>query len=385
MRAIGSGHTDVGKKRTNNEDAFHVDDARGLYLVSDGMGGHAAGEIASRTAIASVIRRVEAAGDLEGLDGPALDALLRPAVEEASAELYEQATSNPGLAGMGCTMTGLLIGGDRAALAHVGDTRAYLVRQGEAHLLTADHTIAAELCRAGLVEPDRVKSHPHSHALTRAIGIQSSVVADHLFLELRPDDRFVLTTDGVHGSFEDDPIQLVEEVERADPEGVADALVREAVDRDGRDNATAVVIRIASDLPASDATDIAGLVRAVGASFLGQGLSFAQRTRLLRIATVDSGEPGRVVVGPEETIGRLILVVDGALEIDGPDGRRTLDPGEVWGASTLLVPRAAGATVRVAREARWLIIEGSDLHRLARARPWLGVELLERLVRHMSP
>src|SRR3989440_43722 len=246
MPAIRSwARTDVGKKRPHNEDAYLVDEALGLYAVADGMGGHAAGEIASAAAVKSL--RDALAGEKPVLDAfaraPSPEAresaaqAMERAVQRACADVYAVSLTDPGKRGMGTTLVALLVCGRNAVIAHVGDSRAYLFRKNRAHQLTEDHTLVQEQLKRGLITKAELTTAENRNVITRAVGIQPSVAVDTLVTDLLPGDVYVLCSDGLHGYLGDDelPSLLGQEKQR-----LGDLLIDLAPPRGGQDNVTAV-------------------------------------------------------------------------------------------------------------------------------------------------
>lgn len=220
--------TDVGKVRANNEDAYLT--APPLFAVADGMGGHRAGEVASAAAIRTL--QNEAGHDTDSLVA---------AVEAANRAVHAEATANPDLAGMGTTITAMMTTHDSAQIVHVGDSRAYLLRNGKLRRLTQDHTVVERLAREGKIPLGDVDRHPQRSVLERALGVGPEVDVDVLLLDVRPGDRLLLCTDGLTSMLEDDEIREILLTE-SDPEGAAQALVAAALEAGGKDNVTAVVV-----------------------------------------------------------------------------------------------------------------------------------------------
>jgi serine/threonine protein phosphatase PrpC len=235
---VGSA-TDVGLVRSNNQDQMLV--APGLYAVADGMGGHAAGEVASATAIRALEAAFVAGGDhtLQGLEG---------AAKAANRAVWEQARSNRGMFGMGTTLVALAVverhdGTNGLAVAHIGDSRLYLFRHGELAQLTVDHTLVQELVDEGQISADQAAVHPQRHVLTRALGVEPT--ADFDMIELKPEhgDRYLLCSDGLPREVSDS--QISEVLARgADPTKTAKELVALAKSKGGSDNITAVVVDV---------------------------------------------------------------------------------------------------------------------------------------------
>ncbi|HVM40554.1 MAG TPA: Stp1/IreP family PP2C-type Ser/Thr phosphatase [Acidimicrobiia bacterium] len=228
------GATDVGRSRSANEDAFLCDDDRLLYAVADGMGGHRAGEVASSTALEAVSDRA--------VDGTPLD----EAIRDANTVVFEKAQANPDMRGMGTTLTAMQIVEGTARIAHVGDSRAYLLRDGQLTRVTDDHSLVEELVREGRLTPDQAAVHPQRSVITRALGIDDDVVVDTYEVELRSGDRLLLCSDGLTSMLRDD--RILDLLRRtADPQTAADALVEAANAAGGDDNITVVVVDVEGD------------------------------------------------------------------------------------------------------------------------------------------
>lgn len=236
LRSAASTH--VGMCRQANEDRYAIVPELGLYLVADGMGGHKAGQVASQLASESTIRAIDA---LQGAT-VSLAERLRNAVSSANREIFTAASTKPEFAGMGTTFVGLLFAGERLALAHVGDSRAYLVRQGRLRRLTDDHSIVAELVRRQEISESDARQHPHRHVLTRALGVRPRIEPDLAEMTPQEDDVFILCSDGLTTHIEDD--EIAERVEsEEDLEAAAAGLVDAANRAGGVDNTTVLLVR----------------------------------------------------------------------------------------------------------------------------------------------
>lgn len=238
MRLRSAASTDVGRRRRANEDCFAIVSELGLYLVADGMGGHSAGQVASRLAVESA---VAALGDLESATATPTERL-RIAVAAANRAIFTTAQEKSELTGMGTTLVALLAGGQRIALAHVGDSRAYLVRGGRIRQLTDDHSLVAELVRRHEISAQDALMHPQRHVLTRALGVRRRVEVDLIEMALAGGDVLVLCSDGLTGPVRDE--EIANEVGRShDLEEVCGRLVDLANSRGGDDNITVVCVR----------------------------------------------------------------------------------------------------------------------------------------------
>lgn len=234
--------TDVGRRRRANEDRYALAPELGLYLVADGMGGHNAGQVASELAAESALRAVRT---LRGAS-MSLSEKLRYAVSAANQDVFQAGQDQPELAGMGTTLVALLAGDGRAALAHVGDSRAYLLRSDRFRQLTDDHSLVGELVRRREISEDAARAHPHRHVLTRALGVRPTVEPDLAELSPEAGDVFVLCSDGLTGHVRDAEIAEIV-AGGGEPQAAVDHLVSLANERGGEDNITVVMVRCEKD------------------------------------------------------------------------------------------------------------------------------------------
>ena len=246
--------SDVGLVRGHNEDSFFL--RAPLFVVSDGMGGHAAGEVASSIAVETIGERAPATAD---------DVLLGAAVEAANQAVIKGAEEGIGKPGMGCTATAVLIEKNKMAVAHVGDSRVYVLHHGTLVRVTHDHSYVEELVDSGQITADEARTHPSRSIITRALGSDPDMYADHFSLEVNDGDRVILCSDGLSSMISDSELEAVA-VSSATPQQAADNLVAAALTAGGADNVTVVVVDVLND-----------------------GLADAARQRLLRRAAGVSG------------------------------------------------------------------------------------------------
>lgn len=248
-RRLGSGLSHVGRKRKSNQDAFLVDDALGLYVVADGMGGHAAGEIASQEAVEAVYGMVKRGlRDIRPLKDPlseqdawAACRLVEAAVQGATYMVYSMAELDRQKSGMGTTISALVVCGDYAVVGQVGDSRVYRITGGEAEQLTEDHTLIAWQLKQGLITPQEAVISPHRNVITRAVGSRDYVEVDTRIVGLTKGDRFLLCSDGLHGYLKVEDIQPTMALRGLD---AVQKFIDLANQRGGRDNITAVIVEI---------------------------------------------------------------------------------------------------------------------------------------------
>ncbi len=239
MLLRSAARTHVGMRRQENEDRYAVVPGLGLFLVADGMGGHRAGQVASQLAAEAAIRAIDA---LQGAS-VSLAERLRHAVACANREIFHAAEAKAELTGMGTTFVSMLFGEDRLALAHVGDSRAYLLRHGRLRGLTDDHSIVAELLRRQAISEAAARAHPHRHVLTRALGVRSRIEPDLAEMTPQVEDVFVLCSDGLTTHVDDREIAEYVGGE-ADLERAAARLIEAANQAGGLDNVTVLLLRV---------------------------------------------------------------------------------------------------------------------------------------------
>jgi PPM family protein phosphatase len=236
-----AGLTDPGRRRRHNEDAYVCEPP--LFAVADGMGGAQAGELASGLAAAAL--REDQAG---GAGEERVDQL----IQEANRRVYRRQAEDASASGMGTTMTVALVEDARVAIGHVGDSRAYLIRNGSLEQLTEDHSLVAELVRSGKLAPEEAEGHPQRSVITRALGTDPDVDVDTFSVETKPGDLFLLCSDGLTSMVDDRAILGEVERNRGDLKSAAKALIRAANKGGGEDNITVVFFEIAGGEAAED-------------------------------------------------------------------------------------------------------------------------------------
>lgn len=249
FKRSGFGLSDVGRKRKSNEDAYFFDDGLGLYIVGDGMGGHAAGEIASQEAVETVYGMVKRGiGNLRELESPPDEQMVRSAfrlmessIQAATYMVFSMAEMDRGKSGMGTTVSALLVLGDFAITAQVGDSRIYRARGSAVEQLTEDHTLIAWQIKQGLITPQEAQRSPHRNVITRAVGNRDYVQVDTGLIELQKGDRFLLCSDGLHGYLKDEDVCPVVALGQ---ENAVRRFIDLANDRGGKDNITAILVEI---------------------------------------------------------------------------------------------------------------------------------------------
>ena len=243
--------TDVGRKREHNEDNFLVDKKLSLFVVADGMGGHASGEVASRLAVETIVSYFEETGHDRPLTWPfkidhaqkrEVDRLVT-SIKLANLKIHEEAQRNPACRGMGTTLVSTMFTEDALIVGHVGDSRVYRLREGLFDQLTEDHSLLNDYIKMKNLSPEEIAAFPHKNVIVRALGMKSTVQVDVIVEQPRLGDLYVLCSDGLSGMVTDTEIAEVVANER-DLNKVCDRLIAKANANGGLDNVTVVAIRV---------------------------------------------------------------------------------------------------------------------------------------------
>ena len=253
MKVVSSGLTDVGRKRNHNEDSFLIDEELQFFVVADGMGGHAGGGTASRIAVETVDKEIRKIRESEtnpfkvdgNLQDSPLPEVLRSAVEKACLEIFKAAQDDPRLNGMGTTVIALLVRGNHALIAHVGDSRAYLVRGEHVQQISEDHSLVNEQIKAGMISAEEARHSRYKNIITRSVGFEEEVQVDVMGLLTEPGDYFVLCSDGL-SNFVDEK-EIAEVCNKAkDLAEIPKTLIGMANERGGDDNITVIAVQAQS-------------------------------------------------------------------------------------------------------------------------------------------
>ena len=394
--------TDVGRQRSHNEDNFLIDRKLRLFIVADGMGGHAAGEIASsitvheiRDAISTnrdLVERFKESGDSS--QGMEILQALEHAIQSACSTVHQRATEETDKRGMGTTVSVLLIAGPpskpRGFIAHVGDSRIYLVRQGQCHQLTEDHSLMNELIRRGKVSAEEFDNSPYKqykNAVTRAVGIYPSVEVDTFDLDILPGDRFLLCSDGM-SAYLDEP-QLPSLLDAEDVADIPAQLIEIANEGGGHDNITTVVVRVgeeATDEVGEHAEEVALTIEVLKGMKMFRYLSYKELVRFTNITRAFEVEPGATVIRAGEEGNAMYVVLSGRVELHHDDGVvvAKLDRGQHFGEMSLVDRTRRSLTATALEPSRVIEIRRDEFYEVIKKEPALSVKVLWAFLQVMA-
>src|SRR4051812_28009962 len=376
--------TDIGRMRDHNEDNYLVDKKLSLFVVADGMGGHAAGEVASALAVRIIheeLKRereaIEAAG-AQSRGGRTILGLLEQSVQKACARIHEEARADVAKRGMGTTLSALLIAGSHGFIAHVGDSRIYLLRDSRIQQVTEDHTVFNELIKRGKLTRDQIEKVAQKNAITRAVGVYERVEVDTLFIEVLPGDQFLLASDGLHGYIAH-TAELEPYFEEEDGEIAARGLIELANKKGGKDNITAVLVRLGEgDAKDSVRARRLALKRDVLVKMpLFSRLQERELLRNMQVAEVLAFEPGQVIFSEGDRGDELFIVLAGTVEISRMGSVLSeAGPGDHIGEMALIRSMPRSATVTATAHAELIALRRSDFFEIIRKEHEMAVKLL---------
>ena len=394
VNARGHAQSDVGKARKANEDSFLVNEALGLYIVADGMGGHAAGDIASQNTVSIIesylLKNRSLIDDFKGSasERDEIVGLVRRAIQKASYEVHQLATRQSGRAGMGTTCTLLLVLRDKGILGHVGDSRLYLKRAERFDQLSDDHSYVQQLIRRGLLSVEEAERSPYANVITRAVGIHAQVEVDTLVFDLLPGDVVLLCSDGLtkHVPHEKDLSELIDATlnEQAPIESLA-RLTQAALDDGGTDNVTSLLVycdgqgdgQTQTPDEQTRQTEVSLRVQTLQDISLFYFLGMRELLSVVDIIEEVNVDKNEEVVRFGSSSDEMYIVLEGEVLVKTPDKTlASLGRGAHFGEMGLLSARPRTATVSATVKSKLLRISRNSFNELVRREPGLGVKLL---------
>ena len=366
MRVLVGAVTDVGRVRERNEDGFLTQEP--LFAVADGMGGHRGGAVASEVALKMLSHMKD-----DSMSGDGAADGLADMVAQANDAVLERASEDSRLAGMGTTLTAVVMQPGRIHLAHVGDSRAYLLRDGSLSQVTEDHSLVQRMVNEGKLSPEEAETHPHRSVLTRALGVEPGLEVDKDTLEVRTGDRILLCSDGLTTMVAQEDIQRIMS-ENEDPQRAADALVAAANEAGGLDNITALVLFVLDGEPDAG-TRTAGRRREPATATVGAASAGAAETTAEVAAGATTMHPAEEAYDPG-TVSRP-APTEPPQRPERPPRRRRLLRIVVWIVVLAAIVGAAFVGVRAYAFSQWFVGTEGDRVALFQGMPVsiLGYEL----------
>lgn len=387
--------TDTGVKRKHNEDYVFVDKECGLTILCDGMGGHAAGEVASEktaTFISSYIKKnlsvikkyedhIQEASAKKFIKKIVLDAVM-----EANEKVYNLSESDPEKKGMGTTLVMSLIVKDYAFIAHVGDSRAYMLRSNELNQLTEDHSFVNEMVREGILTKAQAVGHPKANVITRSIGIQNSVMADFLSVELMPGDRLLLCSDGLYEYFKDE--ELAKLMGASHLGKACQKMIDVANKRGGKDNITVVLTSLLDQCEAPTHPDTVTpdkKVKILKKIPLFQKMDYREINLLLEHSgSINVPENKEVIVENEDGDSMFVILKGEVKVIAGENEVARLKAGKYFGEMSLVDKAPRSASIHSVSPCKFLVFKRGELFKLLKKEPLIGMKVFWAFVQNMN-
>ncbi len=387
--------TDVGKVRDHNEDNFMVDKALNLFIVADGMGGHAAGEVASAIAVNTMRDVLKKNNDLieafkEGsriASNRDISNLLEHAVQKACAEIFQLAQDDPEKRGMGTTLSSLLVLNNRGFIAHVGDSRIYLLRGGRVVQLTEDHSLVNELIKRGKLSQTQAETSPYKNAVTRAVGVYESVEVDTIDFDVLPGDYYLLASDGLTGYLKDDEILPTLTQAGSDIKLIPQAFIDLANERGGKDNITNIAVRIQDHDGEGHALskEVNLKIETIRKMPLFKYLTYKELVKIINITKMETAEKGTKIIKEGETGEDLFIILSGKVKVQKGEKKIVeLKNGDHFGEMALVDKAPRSADVTTLTDTKLLKMSRTDFFEIIRKESQLASKLLWSFVQVLS-
>lgn len=394
LQLVAWGASDIGRARDRNNDAYAILPSEGLYIVADGLSGELAGDTASRMVCG--IMQSELAGLRHRLASEGIRpetpqarqrvaAGMQQAFQSASRQIYERSLHDVSERGMATTAVVFMWIGSWAVIGHVGDSRLYLLRGQQIYRLTEDHTLLQKLLKQGTLTPEAAANFPHRNVLARTVGREPHVVADVTVIDIHPDDRFVLCTDGLTDQVPRKEMARV--VSQSDPQTAVQQLITLANQAGGRDNATVIVIQARGQVsrqqrPRMRTEERAAYLQGV---FLFEGLSFPELLRIMRVVREVRFPAGHVIVRENEPGDEFYVIGEGSVRVTrGGTELARIGTGGHFGELALVGSGQRAASVTAVTDCVLLAIGRNQLVDFLSYEPALGVKLLWRFLQNLG-
>ena len=391
MKINFSALSDVGQKRKHNEDSYLANPRLGLFIIADGMGGHNAGEVASQMAVdifSAEVHKHEKLlesykhGPTGGLKRQILD-MMEEAVNTACTNIFQTAEREQARKGMGTTLSALLLAGQSGFIAHAGDSRVYLIRDGKTHHLTEDHTLVQEQIKRGLLSQEEAVNFPYRNVVTRGVGLLSRIPVDTMHFEVVAGDRFLLCSDGLYDYFSDEEMAAM--FEQPNLESLIRRLVELANERGGKDNLTGITVEVPELELTPGQIEVNRKVEALRKISLFERLNYPELVKALNIAQLVRYAEGDTIIREGEEGECMYILLSGRVEVLANDlVFKVLEKGGHFGEMSLIDKDVRSATVRAAENCDLLVIHRTDFFHLLNQEPHLAIKILLSFVNSLS-
>ena len=390
MQTKGSGISDVGIIRDNNEDFYLINEELGLYIVCDGVGGGNGGEVASKMAAETCSEYIEANKHIIeeyfclGNNDALIHSLMQSAVLHACKTVYLEGQKQPELDGMSTTFTAVLILNSKALLGHVGDSRLYLARNSEVYQITEDHTVGHEIRERSISSHRAVTAYRFDSILKKSIGFSQTVEADTMLFDLLPGDQLLLCSDGLYNNISKS-IEFLPII-RQDPEIVLKDLIELANNRGGRDNITCILINCTLEEESYEdfCEDKEELLNdlSIFDNFLFKDMNFTRINRLINSVDTYEIDKDEIICDMGRCPHGLFIVLKGTVEVYNDDKRiGTLKRKQFFGQYSLMMEKKEKFTYIAGEKCKVIYLETDRYRQLCRNHPKFGVQLLENFIK----
>ncbi len=386
--------TDTGKKRAHNEDYYDFDESLGLFVVCDGMGGHAAGEVASELACKTVFdflkKKQKIFKSLSNSHDQAkkrrVSALVEEAILAANKVVYDLSRKDESKKGMGTTLVLCLVTKAGIFIGHVGDSRAYLVRKQKLIQMTEDHSLVNELIRSGIVTPEQGKNHPQGNVITQAIGVQKVIRPDILFHEVMHGDTVFICSDGLHDYLNDEIALKMHK--KVGIKQLSKEFVRFANEKGGKDNITCISLQWGDRKgpPAHPSeVNIAKKIETLKKINLFSSLDYTELSQLLEVIQVRTVETRSTIVKEGEVGEDMFIILKGHVDILYGNAKvASLGPGRYFGEMSLIDRTPRSATIKTTTACKFMRILRSELFALLKREPRIGLKVFWAFLQSMN-
>lgn len=394
MKIRQSAITDVGRKRDHNEDFILSDPDLNLYIVCDGMGGHNAGEVASQMTAEGIVAYIKENIQIleEYKTTPKtfqlnqLKELIKASINHACKQVYEKSVNDSQCEGMGTTLVMSLVVNQVAIIAHVGDSRAYLLRGKKEIQITEDHSFVNEMVKEGLLNREDAEKHPNANIITRAVGMREFAMPDIIAVELTDNDQIILCSDGLSGYLTQG--ELLKISSNVDFENLSAALIQLANERGGKDNISVIILghdHLSSPPSHPDKVSAEDKERVLHQIPLFRKLNFKELSRILEITELKTFEPGEVLIKEKEKGENMYIIVRGTAKVENQGNHiADLGVGSFFGEMSLIDNRGRNATIIAEEKTTTLIIDRDPLLKLFKKDYKIGVKILWALIQNMN-